>query len=792
MRNMCSFFASKNAVCCLIAVFISPMFASENHVEANHLVRIVESGTAEAVVLIENDEEPDRNPVLRKYLHTSVDLVAGELIDTIQQISGTTLSLERIDVSDLQRTVLDLNQQGKVAVLLGDLALAQMQPLSASQQEALEDPSSFFIHVTKEWIAIGGATPRATEIGVHAFLEQLGMRWFFPGKLGTVVPSLDNIEIPIQNTLERPAFKARNYQLTLADDWIRHQRAGGPYFPGAHGIPLGDEITITSHPDYYALVDGKRVAAQLCLSHPDVLKLAIQQAKLYFKNKPYLPWYGVGPNDGGGFCECKGCLELDGDDWDPFSSSLSVTDRYVWFFNQMLKEIHQDFPGKKLAFYVYHAYMRPPVKVVPDSAIMISIAPIGLCRIHGMNNPICAERGYLKQIVREWTKLVPEVYERGYWFNLADPAMPFIQTHRLEDEISYYADVGIQGFRTECAGHWALQGPSLYAAGKLMWNPDLNTDEILSDYCRRLFGPAANAMQGYFHYLNDVIRDADYHTGSAFDILNIYPSSVRGKAQEFIDQALSVAPDGLYRDRVEMYATGFAYSNAFAEMIEARNEFDWELSYAALQQVDEYRERLRGYEVPMLGDSAIGHLRRFFRLPIEQGFARTTGGNRMIAPLSDVWEFLIDPHGIGEDLSYYNDQVQGSNWQQIATSTTSWSNEGLRYYKGLAWYRQEVKIEEAFVGKRVFLWFGGVDETARVWVNGTLAGISPVSAFTPFEVDVTELVREGINHVVICVANLKTDELGTGGIVAPAFFYLPAAGDKAQLENIRPLRQTFP
>ena len=115
----------------------------------------------------------------------------------------------------------------------------------------------------------------------------------------------------------------------------------------------------------------------------------------------------------------------------------------------------------------------------------------------------------------------------------------------------------------------------------------------------------------------------------------------------------------------------------------------------------------------------------------------------------------------------------------------------MRYYKGLAWYRQTLTVPARFIGKRIFLWCGGVDETAKIWVNGQVAGISPGAAFYPFEMDVTGLVREGPNVIVLCVANLVVNELGTGGLVAPLLLYAPA-DPEAKPENIRDLKPTFP
>ena len=143
----------------------------------------------------------------------------------------------------------------------------------------------------------------------------------------------------------------------------------------------------------------------------------------------------MGPNDGGGFCECEKCRALDGGDYDPFSHEPSVTDRYIWFFNQVLEKLGPEHKDVKLAFYIYHAYMRPPVRWKPDPRIMGALAPIALDRVHGFSNPIAPEKSYAKWLLQEWCKLMPEVYDRGYWSNLACPGFPFIIVHRLRDEI---------------------------------------------------------------------------------------------------------------------------------------------------------------------------------------------------------------------------------------------------------------------------------------------------------------------------------------------------------------------
>lgn len=236
---------------------------------------------------------------------------------------------------------------------------------------------------------------------------------------------------------------------------------------------------------------------------------------------------------------------------------------------------------------------------------------------------------------------------------------------------------------------------------------------------------------------------------------------------------------------------------AFDNMMDARTRVDFVEAKQELDKLDAVATRLMEYKpVPMVSaghfSTYTNYMKRFFRGATEQGYARVTGGNQLVAAAKDEWEFQIDPLKVGEDIGLARENVTGGNWQTLKTSSESWSDQGLRYYKGLAWYRQAVDVPADAVGKRIFLWCGGVDELAKVWLNGKPIGISHGAAFYPFEVDATDAVKAGRNVITMCVSNQTVNELGTGGIVAPVILYAPAKGKDATLENVRDLRPTFP
>ena len=182
-------------------------------------------------------------------------------------------------------------------------------------------------------------------------------------------------------------------------------------------------------------------------------------------------------------------------------------------------------------------------------------------------------------------------------------------------------------------------------------------------------------------------------------------------------------------------------------------------------------------------DTRGNYFNRFFRSAIVAGHHRTVEAGELVAGLPDVWDFLIDPAQVGEIAGYHRPGKLGGNWQPLKTISRTWSDQGLHYYKGDAWYRAHVVIPEKYEGRPVYLWFGGVDNAAKVWVNGTLLGTNreplhglpgEAGTFRPFDMLATEAIRFGEkNTVSVKITNDRLAELGTGGIVAPVMFWSP-------------------
>lgn len=72
------------------------------------------------------------------------------------------------------------------------------------------------------------------------------------------------------------------------------------------------------------------------------------------------------------------------------------------------------------------------------------------------------------------------------------------------------------------------------------------------------------------------------------------------------------------------------------------------------------------------------------------------------------------------------------------------------YYRGPGWYRKQIRIDDAFKGKRVFIEFEGANQVADVWMNGQYIG-KHEGGYTGFSFDVTDHVQFGKMSNIIAV-----------------------------------------
>ncbi len=668
------------------------------------------------------------------------------------------------------------------------------QPVETALAKVASSPDGFVLDAKPGKIILAGTTPEGTLFAAYEFLERLGCRWFIPGKLGEVVPRSETLSFPVGRVEQTPSFVSRHLQShNQKDPWYRRQRLSGPTFPSAHSgsVLLPADKYFQEHPEYFGLVDKKRQSRQLCYSSEEGTREAAKNLIAYIKKrKAGAPqWVGIGPNDGGGFCRCEKCM-AQYVEWDPYSNEWSITDAFLAWANRLVELVLVEVPDAKFGFYIYHTYNLPPRNVKPHPAISGALAPISYCRVHGIRNPICDEAHSYRRLIDGWGAIMPDLYQRGYGFQLASPQFLWSRVHVWRDEVPYAKLHGIKGWRVESPPSWANDPVTHWVFCKLMWNADAGVDALVDDFHRNFYGPAAVPAKAFWQLVDTRLRDGDFHAGNAWDEPRFFPPEVMQQLDQHLKTAESLAPkDSIYATRVRLLRLAWERANAFLTMRAEHDRGKFADAKAALDRCDALTKDLVAFDPPMIEPSmSKNYMNRFWRKSVESAYERNREGNRVLAVLPDAWRFRMDPQGVGLLQDWFDTSIRDDGWQTIRTLSGTWSDQGLRYYKGAAWYRTTVTLPDKHDGK-VMLWFGAVDEDATIWINGKEAGKKPdKNPNNPFELDVTSAIQPGKpNLVAVRVMNERVNELGTGGIMKTVMFYTTKASQpKSDTPNEAP------
>ena len=128
--------------------------------------------------------------------------------------------------------------------------------------------------------------------------------------------------------------------------------------------------------------------------------------------------------------------------------------------------------------------------------------------------------------------------------------------------------------------------------------------------------------------------------------------------------------------------------------------------------------------------------------------------------LDGEWLFKIDSTRAGIDQGWFADTLNRSDWQPVEVPEFWEKYPGLATYDGWGWFCRSVRIDKT--DQPLSLHFAGVDDDARVWVNGVEVG-SHSGYSEPFAVRLDSSLRSGDNTIVVLVM----DNGAGGGIYKP-------------------------
>ena len=466
---------------------------------------IAENGTAKAVIVI--PEEPS----------DKVRAAAEDLQAYLEKITGARLAIEN-DAADLS---------GKNGILVGPTK--QTAAMGIEQPAGYPNKERVILKRDKNYVALLGNDDmryEGTADAVTMFLENLGCGWYGPQELWQVVPEYPTLAVGELDIEHTPQFRARFTQVYAQNPEVGCRwYLGGDKTSTGHGIqsliPVDDYLE--SHPEWFALVDGKRdplshYGWQYDYSNLELVSEVAEKVIQKLDAEPRLTNYSIAANDGfeEGWCECEGCAVLG-----------NPTDQILTFANRVAEIVSEKYPDKTISILSYHNSFFPPekVKAHPNVEVMF-------CREASMTTPLDLDKAVLGKndlthntYTQSWLGNFQEYIRNAslqhisiwewYCVSAWDASweyLPWVQGNvatrnqalwkRNGVEYVFYDQGPWSGYH-ETEESYPLRWPLWYVAAKGMWDGSLTGEQILYDSCRKLYGSAAEEMYDYYKALAD-------------------------------------------------------------------------------------------------------------------------------------------------------------------------------------------------------------------------------------------------------------------------------------------------
>ncbi len=466
-----------------------------------------------------------------------ITYAAGELAGTLKKISGATFGVVEASSAPVRNTI----------------------RLVSDDTGELFDV--FSVKTAPGGIVLRGNTPRGTLFAVYAFLrDRLDARWYWPGETGEFLPRLDHFDVVEWERDYRPFFGLR--EMSICSIWRHRHTDTEHWFPkvflncGINSPEIREEIdyvrrtsghaislpitmperqkVFDEHPDWFSLINGKRDIKGIagCWSNEGFYQYTVSNlVKRIRDNNAVLANFFVA--DIMPRCECGECTK------NPNKSS-----RFWHYYEKLIDGIRKEIPGMTFAGLAYQEY-----RAVPDFKLKeldhVDYCQYNRCYYHALGDTNCQMNARSMAEFRNWAEQAPlGLY--GYEFDVFKTAVYRPLWRVIADEMRVFKEMGLKRVKTEYSvdlnklvasrnnpalppwqvGQYASRLP-YYAWAMAAFDPDLDMDALIDDFCRHVYGPGAESMKAYHNVMADAWGGMKSH-------ITYFGNEARGVAAKLI------------------------------------------------------------------------------------------------------------------------------------------------------------------------------------------------------------------------------------------------------------------
>lgn len=475
---------------------------------------------------------------------------------------------------------------------------------------------AFLIKESDENIYITGNSPRAILYGVYNFLEQfINFRCYTKdcekyATLNELLIEKDYLFIKdftfeYREVYFRDAFDgdfaAKNMlNSNLADLSTKHGNKV-KWFNFHHSFSdlINPNDYFDTHPEYFSLIDGKRVKehTELCLSNPDVFKLCLDKLRKWIIENPECDIFSVAQDEWMGHfvkmaCECENCKKID-------EENNSQSGSIITFVNKLASALQEEFPNKLIHTFAYQYSRRTPTKVIPHKNIIVRLCNIECSWSKSILesakiNPEGRDGMFLNDLIN-WSKISNHLYIWDYAVNFRNYLLPFPNIRTIAKNIDLYKKYNVKGILMQgnfsYGGKGYLDELKSYVTARLLSDTKESLDYLIKDFCDNYYGiNSSKYIVDYINMWEDEIYDKTLWLYDDADS-DLFTDELIEKGTKLLQLAYVNANNDIYKERIERLLLGMEYAYLVRLPLDFENRNNL---------IDEFYEKVKKHHITEL------------------------------------------------------------------------------------------------------------------------------------------------------------------------------------------------
>ena len=521
---------------------------------------------------------------------------------------------------------------------------------------------------------------------------------------------------------------------------------------------------------------------------PSNIKVADRIVENYLKSKIKSKYVNVCEDDSPpwGFCRCSDCRKLDvpvnGEKFGDYA--MHLTDRYIFLVNNVSKQIKKYKKDAWVTTYAYNETERPPLREKIERDVIVGIVPTRF------------ETKYLKDLFEGWKNAgAKKIFLRPnfHWYYM-NSCMPLgIEEYTFNIIKTAYHN-GLSATDYDSLVHfWPATGIVDYIQAKAMSDPKKSFKYWENHYCSG-YGAAEKNVKKYFRYwrkevwgkrvnpnISEIVKKGKYFNfirGLMWNLGDYYKRQDFEHTDKILTSALNVQLTIQEKKRLNKLLLANRHARLIFNAVTLTGEKKMIAAKALLAFRKKYKDTLNFqwgsvfHEEARYGD--IAGIDQMFKLKdFDLPYVKT----------DLFWYFKLDSKNQGLSSGWVN--ISPSKfWSERMPTNHFWETphkhypfpsnslrKKLKKYDGIAWYMTEITIPKNWRNREIFLYFGAVDESCLVYINGKRAGEhlfkNPNDWTTPFNIRIDPYVNWNTPKQRVTVR--VEDKAGAGGIWKPVW-----------------------